>query len=114
MPERTWVPVTVPVEAKIGDVHLRLFPFESSFQVPDQPWCWGAMCRITFRFGRLVTSKRITQRYAYLTKLGWAQEERPSDAALAEGRETVLANLRSTVEAHGVKVENFVIKEEAS
>lgn len=113
----TWQPVTVPVEAKVGKVELRLFPYDrvqtAVDDYDDRPWAWGALCRVTFRFGRLVTSKRITQRYAYVDARGWPKEARPSDDELAEGRATVLANLRSVIELHGVKVPDLHVIEEA-
>ena len=102
-----WIPVTVPVEAKVGPVHLRLFPYESVSDYEGdfaRPYCWGAMCRVTFRFGRLVTTKKITQRYVYLNR-GWPEDNRPTDAALAEGRATVLANLHHAITSHGVLVD---------
>jgi hypothetical protein len=111
----TWQPVTVPVEAKVGKIDLRLFPYESLPDGPEgtyqRPWCWGAMCRVTFRFGRLVTSKKIAQRYVYTDKLGWAKPERPSTDELVVGAETVVANLVQAIELHGVKATDIQVVE---
>lgn len=112
---RTWQPVRVPVEAKVGQIDLRLFPYESLPDGPEgtyeRPWCWGAMCRVTFRFGRLVTSKKISQRYSYRDPMGWARRERPSEHDLVVGAETVVANLIHAIEQHGVKAGDVQVVE---
>lgn len=101
--------------ALVGPVHLRLFPYESWQTAVDdydeRPWAWGAMCRVQFRIGELVTSKKVTQRYAWVDKLGWPRQNRPTDAELAEGRRTVLDNLRTQLERHGFKPPEFEVIE---
>lgn len=110
----TWSPVGVSVEAKVGPVHLRLFPFDEGDGENERPWAWGALCRITFRFdGRWVTSKRLSERFCWRDPIGYPKVERPSDNDLRRGRETVLANIRTAIEAHGITVTTLDIREEA-
>lgn len=99
-----WAPVTVPVQARVGPIHLRLFPYaEPSTEYDDAlPWAWGALCRVTFRFGARVVTKRIRTRYSYRDRLGWPQTARPGEPSLTEGRRCVLDNLRMLVAEHGV------------
>lgn len=107
-----WSELTVPVDAKVGPVHLRLFPYTEVGE-DARPWAWGALVRVTFRFnGRWVTTKRLTERYAWTDELGWAKYERPSENDLRRGRETVLANIRTAIEAHGIKVGDLDVREE--
>jgi hypothetical protein len=112
------VPVTGPVVAWVGPVHLRLFPYEhlpvGVDESEERPWAWGAMVRVKFRIGELVTSKKVRQRYAYYDGLGWPRQSRPTDNELATGRETVLANLREQVTRHGFEPPEFVVIEAAS
>lgn len=108
------IEVKEPVTATVGPVYLRLFPYSEAQTAVDEwderPWAWGAMCRVKFRIGELTTSKRVSQRYAYMPK-GWASRERPSDADLAAGRETVLDNLRIQLARHGFDPPEFDIHE---
>lgn len=106
------IEVAIPVFVTVGSVHLRLFPYTEREDIMDAlPWAWGAMCRLKFHFGDLVTSKKVQTRYAYNDRLGWAQERRPSDASLAEGRSAVLDSLRVQVARHGFKPPEFCIIE---
>lgn len=107
------IEIGIPVFATVGPVNLRLFPYTERLIPPDDsddlPWAWGAMCRVTFHFGELVTTKKIRTRYAYMSGTGWPTESRPSDASLAEGRATVLANLRTLVARHGFTPPEFEV-----
>ena len=109
-----WVPVTVPVEAKVGKVTLRLFPYElvplGGDSATEMPWAWGALCRVTFRFGDRVTTKRVRAKYVYHDARGWPARERPSDAAREYGRATVLAMLRDAIADHGIDPPPFVVE----
>lgn len=111
----TWRPVGVTVDAKVGPVTLRLFEYDEDDTTGEgRPWCWGAMCRVTFRFdGRWTTRKRLTERFDYRDHLGWPKYEKPSEGDLRRGRETVLTNIRTAIEAHGVTVGALDIREEA-
>lgn len=108
------VPVTAPVTATVGPVHLRLFPY-SAVRIAvddydDRPWAWGAMCRVKFRIGELSTTKKVQQRYTYTDRLGYGRSERPSEDDLAVGRTTVLDNLRTQLARHGFEPPPFVVE----
>lgn len=109
------IEVTGPVTAKVGPVHLRLFPYEligyEGDASDERPWAWGALCRITFYIGELSTTKRVTKRYAYCDRLGYPRQSRPSDVELAAGRASVLAELRTQIERHGIPAYDFNVVE---
>ena len=93
------VPVTLPVTASVGPVHLRLFPAtEHQIAVDDwaeNPWMIGALCRVTFWFGPLRTTKKITTRH----HLDMAN---PSPADLLIGTASVLGQLVGLLHRHGI------------
>lgn len=107
--------LTLPVQATVGPVHLHLAPFEHFHIPPDdsevRPWAWLALCWVTFHFGDLRTTKRLTQRYGFYDARGWAVENRPTEVALAGGRLAVLDNMRTLIGRHGIQVGELEIIE---
>ena len=99
--------VNLSVTAQIGPVYLRLFPYSG------QPWAWGALCRVTFWFGDLRVTKRLSERYVYRGPAFNPASRRPSEASIARGREAVLGNLVVVIRRHGVDValDDLTIKE---
>jgi hypothetical protein len=102
-------PVSVPVIADVGPIEVRLHPYKDVFVPPDdsndQPWAVGGLCRVTFRFGSpqgLQVSKRVTAWYRWYRRFGWPDPERPSEAAIAEGRRSVEHAIRDQLERHGI------------
>lgn len=108
------IPVTAPVTATVGTVHLRLFPYAAWQTAVDdydsRPWAWGAMVRVRFRIGELVVTKRVTRRHSWWAG-GWPRAERPSDAEIAEGRAAVLEALRVQVRRLGFEPPEFDVVE---
>lgn len=102
------------VTATVGPVYLRLFPYSEAQTAVDEwderPWAWGAMCRVKFRIGELTTSKRVSQRFAYMPN-GSPGRKRPSNYELDVGRRTVLDNLRTQLARHGFEPPEFVVHE---
>lgn len=115
--------MTAPIEVKgpvfvtVSPVVLRLYAYDVSNHAfdPDggweRPWKWWAMVRLKFTIGELTTTKKVVQSYAWLTPLGYPRCVQPSDAELAEGRETVLENLRRQVARHGFEPPEFRVHE---
>jgi hypothetical protein len=101
--------VNGPVTAEVGEVSLRLFapddaprPFDSW---SPMPWAWGALCRVKFTIGELVTSKRVVVKYQYPLD----QQDRPDADALGTGRAAVLADLRTMLRRHGFEPPELIV-----
>lgn len=98
--------VVVPVTATVSPVYLCLAPRNELL-----PLAWLAICRVTFNFNGLVTTKRLTRNYRYYGRFGYPLDRYPTEEELAVGRQGVLDDMLAYIQRHGVEIEELVIEE---
>lgn len=94
--------VNLPVRdvmADVGPVHLRLFPAKVWGDHEDDheaPWMLGGLLRVTFWFGALRTTKKVTARHHF-------GMERPGPLDLIVGLAVVVARLTDLITRHAIE-----------
>lgn len=78
----------------------------------DRPWAVGGLCRVTFKIGELVTTKRLRSKFTFWGSGAWPNRERPSDLDIEEGKRWVLDNLRAQMARHGFEAPEFTVIDE--
>ena len=109
MTARTWVEVSGPVFASVGPVRVGWFDQCEVPEPPDNlvilPPAWLAVVRVTFKFGELVVTKAIRQKYCYPVDKDVAPIDREA------GRAAIILNIETQLRRHGIPAGERTIEE---